>query len=187
MKTYHLIGHDGSVRPGKASTEQIAQALEATQSYEDRLCIVDLRDGEVVATRLSDSDIAQLRNQLNEYRATELRTLLGHLLAAARLADKMSSVSNPSITIFVESHPWAEDVVRDWAASNSLNIDDRPMPAKGVTWIRTCDVRISDRSWASSLVTLQWPSQRIDGAAIVARDAELDGRHDDAIAAMEAF
>lgn len=186
MKTYHLIGHDGSVRPGKASSEQIAAALGHTESYEDRLAIVSLKDGEVVVVPLTAAELSELRGELVEHQKVELRSLLDHFLVVTRIVDGMTRVHVPSLTIFVEEYPFADDVVRDWAVENGLGVHDRPLPASGKEWIRTCDIRLNDKSWSQAVVTLQWPSQKIDGASIVARDAELDGRPPEQVEAIRA-
>ena len=181
MKTYHLIAHDDSVRPGKATTEQIAAALNRSQSYEDRLGTVSIVDGEIVTTPLTVAEIDELRGQLAAIRRDHLVEALDAVLRVRRLIENVEGASAySSLTIYVEQAPHAEDIVRDWAASRQLVVEDKPLPASGKTWIRTMDVKLHDKSWSPTVVALQWPSQRIDGPSIVARDAELDGRTADA-------
>ena len=175
MKTYHLIGHDGSVRPGKATVDQIAAALKPElESYEDRLATVTLVDGEVVVAALTEPEINALRSEIDGLRRIELLGALDVLLRVRRgVADVEGMHVVVMATIYVERAPYAEDIVRDWAAAQKLTILDKPIPAEGKTWIRTMDVNLGDRSWSPTVVTLQWPSQKIDGVSLVARDAEL--------------
>lgn len=187
MKTYHLIAHDNSVRPGKANTEQIAAALNRKESYEDRLGVVSIVDGEVEIAPLTTAEIDELRSQLDSIRKEQLVLALDAVLRARKLIENIEGASSyNTLTIFVEHAPHAEDIVRDWAATQRLVVEDKPIPASGKTWIRTMSVKLGDRSWSPTVVELQWPSQKIDGPSIVSRDAEMDGRPAAEVAAIQA-
>lgn len=175
MKTVHLISQfGGSVRPGKASADEIRSVLSGDSG--DTLAYVSLGDnGDLLVVALSPAQIETLRGDLATLHITQLRQVLDAALALMRTAAGMRGINaKENLTIWPEDAPYAEDVVRDWAVEHGLNVDDSPMPSVATkSWIRT--MRVHDDDKYSPLVRLQWPAVDVDpGIAIGIEVASLE-------------
>ena len=185
MKTYHLIGYDGAIRPGKATADQILSVLDGHET--DRLATVSIDDDAIRAMPLTDAELGTLRAQVAERQAAELRIALDNVIAVRRAVEDLRGVSchNSMLTIYLEEAPHAEDIVRDWAERNALIVKDESPPSDAKKWTRSMRVQFDKHAW-SDIVCVRWPEQLLDGPSIVARDAELDGRPPEQVAAIRA-
>jgi hypothetical protein len=167
MKAVHLISHfDGAVRPGKASADEIRDVLSGDSS--ETLAYVSLDDhGDLLVVALTPAQIEALRGELARLHLTQLRRVLDAALALMRTAAGMRGINaKENLTIWPEDAPYAEDVVRDWAAEHGLTVDDSSMPAVATkSWIRT--MRVHDNDKYSPLVRLQWPAIDINPSVVV--------------------
>jgi len=182
MKALYLLASDGGFK--RASSSQIADVLDGrTQSTIARLSVSD--EGDATPVALNEAELAELRNGLTERRDAELALGLDRFLEALRRLDPITGVGlySSHVSIDLGEAPWAEQAVRNWAAINGLAIRDENPPTSVERWTRNAWVNLGRESWSRTVVVLNWPT-----VSVVARDAELDGRTEDAAAInAEAF
>lgn len=189
MKSYHILSH-GDVRPQKATADEIQEFIDSPREQEGyrKLATVEMRDGEIIATALTVADLSDLAKTFQEHQGEALRNVLDATLKTARLARGIRGVrTSEALVIWQKDAPWAEDVLRDWAEKNGLPVHDDQLPATAERhWIRTMHVsEVGGRKY-EGFVKIQWDSINVDGPSIVARDAELDGRPPEQVAAIRA-
>lgn len=174
MKVLYLLSSDGGFR--RASSSQITDVLDGREASRIGTVTVDA-DGEAVPVVLTTAELDALREGLAGRRAAELEDGLDHALAARRRLEPINGVNmyGAAVSIYLEQAPWAEDAIRDWAERRALVVVDDPPPGATDRWTRHAHVNLGPEAWATSIITLVWPT-----VSLVAHDATLDGRSDDA-------
>lgn len=181
-----LLAYDGSARSGRVTADQVIEALDNPGG--DRLGWLSIEDDGPVTRPLSDVELVAQRETVTQLQSAQLLAVLDHALATCRGLQGMRGVSTWSTIVNVDlaEAPYAEDLVRDFAERNQLFVTDSPYPSKPGRWSRTCAVNLTERSWSPTIVQLNWPSVVLTADEMVARDADLDGKHDEAQAIRNA-
>lgn len=174
MKPLYLMTvYSGDIRSRRASNEEIREHLAGGFNANTVLAHVSIdKDGNVIATALSDDEIKALSGEILQRERADLFAILDAVLKLARAVDVLSTHiwMNDAITIWPVEVPYAEDVVREWAERNALHVTDEPMPKTGKTWIRTMGVSLDKSQYARQIVRMQWPSVSIETSDVIAAE-----------------
>ncbi len=161
MRPLYTMTPYGGIRPERATPHEIEGILRGKSS--ERLACVTLgADGEIVARPLNEIDLSNLRESFQREREQQLHALLDATLALYRKVTALGFSWSSPFSIWPAEEPWAEDVVRTWAAECGLEVVDESPPRDAKTWIRSADVRIG----YVTIVHMQWPSVRLGEVAI---------------------
>lgn len=172
MKPLYILNtYNDDIRRERATQSEIEAVLIGQST--DRLVRVTLgAEGDIIATRLTDADLAELRREFEAQRAAELRAVLDASLTLFRNSQALDIQWSSPITIWPQRQQWAEAVARAWAEQHGLEVHDEAPPRDRDTWIRTADIRAPGSYY--SIVHMQWPTVKL-GEVVIAVEAMCIG------------
>lgn len=173
---------DSAVRRQRATLEEIRAVVDGKSS--ERLAYVAIGDdGDIIATPLTEQDLAAIGSELSVEHERRIRQLLDDAAKLARTVRGLRGVSAGSfgaVTFWLdECAPGTDDLVLAWADAHGAEIKRGTPPTKPRKWRPDAEIKVDD----AEVCRLVWPEREAFDDEAVAEEIEhvaADRAHSDA-------